>query len=240
MCGRFALSIVPAEFERVFGCAPPEGIVDRWNIAPDSAIVVVRAGEGGVPEAAFVRWGLLGPWAKEANDPGRQINARVETAASKPMLRDAFRRGRCLIPASGFYEWQKKGSGPAQPFFIGLESGEPFAFAGLWRANRLADGSVLETCTILTTAASLLLKPIHHRMPVILPTASHALWLDPTVKDTGLLEALLIPRPDSELAVRAVGRAVNNPRNEGPSLAEPLGQREERAPEPGPAQGSLW
>lgn len=235
MCGRFALSIDPEGFQGTFGCAPPEGMQARWNIAPDSAIVVVRRGEGGAPEAAFVRWGLLGPWMTEASDPGRQINARAETAAEKPMFRDAFRRGRCLIPASGFYEWQKAGSGPAQPFFVGLADGGPFAFAGLWRANRLADGGTLATCAILTTAASPLLKPIHHRMPVILPEASHGLWLDPSVKDRGLLEALLIPRPDRELAAWPVSRAVNNPRSEGPELARPV----EAAPDPGPAQGSL-
>jgi putative SOS response-associated peptidase YedK len=238
MCGRFALSIAPTQFQRLFGCAPPEGLVARWNVTPDGLIVVVRAGEGGAREAVFARWGLLGPWMKEASDPGRQINARVETAAEKPMFRDALRRGRCLIPASGFYEWQKAGSGPSQPFFIGLESGEPFAFAGLWRASRLADGTVLATCAILTTAASPLLKPIHHRMPVILPAASQDLWLDPAVRDPGLLQALLSPRPDAELAAHTVGRAVNNPRNDGSALAEPVAA-EAKPPDPGPVQGSL-
>jgi putative SOS response-associated peptidase YedK len=237
MCGRFALSIIPAEFRRVFGCAPPEGTATRYNITPDTLIVVVRAGPEGAPEAAFARWGLLGPWMKEANDPGRQINARAETAAEKPMFRDAFRKSRCLIPASGFYEWQK-GGGPSRPFFVRLASGEPFAFAGLWRASRLADGTVLETCTILTTDASPLLKPIHHRMPVILPASQHDAWLDPAVTSREFLEALLTPRPDGELVAHEVGRAVNNPRNDGPALVAPVADAV-GAPGPGPAQGSL-
>jgi putative SOS response-associated peptidase YedK len=238
MCGRFALSILPAQFQRVFGCAPPEGLAARYNVTPDTAIVIVRAGPEGTPEAVFARWGLLGPWMKEANDPGRQINARSETAAEKPMFRDVFRKSRCLIPAMGFYEWQKAGGGPSRPFYIALASGEPFAFAGLWRASRLVDGTVLETCTILTTDAYPSLKPIHHRMPVILPEASQALWLDPPVKDPEFVQALLTPRPEQELVAHEVGRAVNNPRNDGPALVGPVG-RQAAAPDLGPKQGSL-
>lgn len=236
MCGRFALSITPVDFQRVFGCAPPEGLKASYNVTPDRQIVIVRVSPDGVREAVFARWGILGPWMDDANDPGRQINARSETAAEKPMFRDAFRKGRCLIPALGFYEWQKAGSGPSRPFFVGLASGEPFAFAGLWRRNRLVSGELIDTCTILTTAASPMLAPIHHRMPVILPEASLALWLDPELKDRSLLQALLVPRPDHELTAHEVGRAVNSPRNDGPALIEPAA---EPAPCPGPTQGSL-
>ena len=222
MCGRFALSIVAAQFKLSFGAEPPEGLQASWNVTPDRQIVIVRADEAGAPQAGFARWGLLGGWMKDPNDPARQINARSETAAEKPMFRDAFKKGRCLIPASGFYEWQKAGSGASQPFFVGLASGEPFAFAGLWRRTKLADGDLLDTCAILTMQASPMLQPIHHRMPIILPQASHALWLDPSIKDPGLLQALLTPRPDSELAAHEVGRGVNNPRNNGPELTAPV------------------
>ena len=222
MCGRFALSMLPHHFQQAFACDPPDELGESWNVTPDRQIPIVRAGPDGIREAAFARWGLLGPWMKEANDPGRQINARSETAAEKPMFRDSMRKGRCLIPATGFYEWLKAGSGPSRPFFVALAAGAPFAFAGLWRRNRLADGSLLDSCAILTTDASPLLRPIHPRMPVILPEASQPLWLDPTLKDPEFLQALLTPVPDAELAVWEVSRAVGNPRNDGPQLAEPL------------------
>jgi putative SOS response-associated peptidase YedK len=171
---------------------------------------------------------------KEANDPGRQINARAETAAAKPMFRDSLRKGRCLIPATGFYEWQKTGSGPSRPCHVALASGAPFAFAGLWRRNRLADGALLDSCAILTTDASPLLRGIHHRMPVILPPAHHASWLEPAVKAPEFVQALLTPVPDQELAAWEVGRAVNNPRQDGPQLVEPV----QEGPVP-PRQASL-
>jgi len=224
MCGRFALSMLPQQFQQDFACDPPEGLGQSWNVTPDRQIPIVYVGPDGDCQAAFARWGLLGPWMKEANDPGRQINARADTAAIKPMFRDSFKKGRCLIPATGFYEWQKAGAGPSRPFYIALGSGEPFAFAGLWRRNRLADGTLLDSCAILTTDASPLLRPIHHRMPVILPTAGQALWLDPTLKDAEFFQALLTPVPDAELAAWEVGRAVNNPRNDGPQLTEPVAE----------------
>ena len=220
MCGRFALSILPGQFSLAFGCAPPEGLTASWNVTPDRQIAIVRAGPEG-HEAGFARWGLLGPWMKEANDPGRQINARSEGAAGKPMLRDSFQKGRCLIPASAFYEWQKAASGPARPFCVALASSEPLAFAGLWRRNRLTDGSLLDSCAILTTDASALLRPIHPRMPVILPQPSHALWLDAELKDSEFLQALLAPVGNRELAVWEIGRAVNSPKNDGPELLWP-------------------
>ena len=145
MCGRFALSILPQQFQQAFACDPPDELGQSWNVTPDRQIPIVRTGPEGTREAAFARWGLLGPWMKEAGDPARQINVRSETAAEKPMFRDSFRKGRCLIPATGFYEWRKAGSGPSHPFHVALAAGAPFAFAGLWRRNRLADGSLVLT-----------------------------------------------------------------------------------------------
>ncbi len=221
MCGRFALSITPVQFRFTFGVSPPEGYRARWNIVPDSPIVVVRAGREGEREAALIRWGLLGPWMKEANAPGRQINARSETAAEKPMFRDAFRRGRCLVPADGFYEWQKQATGPNRPFFIGRRDGAPAAFAGLWRAGRLGDGTVLETCAILTTEAQPELRAIHGRMPVMLDPARWDAWLDPALQDSSLARELLEPLPEAAVALREVSRRVNNPRNDDAGLVAP-------------------
>jgi putative SOS response-associated peptidase YedK len=235
LCGRFALSIIPASFQRVFGVAPPEGYRARWNIAPETPVLTVRAGEGGTREAVPVRWGMLGPWMKDPKDPGRQINARSESAAEKPMFRAAFRQHRCVIPADGFYEWQKGEGGPSRPFFVRRRDGEPLAFAGLWQPVRLESGERLETCAILTTAASPLLSPIHSRMPVMLRPDAIDAWLDPEVRATELLQALLEqPLPDAELESYEVGRAVNSPRHDGPELAE-----RQAAEPPGPAQARL-
>ena len=241
MCGRFAFSITPARFQTLLGCAPPEDLQARYNITPDSDVWAVRAGPDGAREAVRLRWGMLGPWMKEAGDPGRQINARAETAADKPMFRDSFRRRRCLIPATGFYEWQKAGERPARPFFVGLATREPLAFAGIWRASRLADGSTLETCAILTIGASPLLRPIHPRMPVMLSPAAHAAWLDPAVGGPEPLAALLEPVPDAQLVAYEVGRAVNNPRHDAADLLAPAAAAPEPARRPAaPGQGSLF
>ncbi len=241
MCGRFALSITPAQFRRVFGCEPPE-MPARFNITPDSEILVVRAGVDGLREAVPVRWGLLPPWSSDPADPARQINARIETAAEKPMFRAAFRRGRCLVPADGFYEWQKGGGGPSRPWFVRMRDGGPMAFAGLWWRTRLADGSELDTCAILTMDALPSIRGIHHRMPVIVAPDRFDAWLDPALRDPALLRELLAPPGDGEIEAVPVSRRVNDPRNEGPELVQPV---EEAPPEirHGPkraAQGSLF
>lgn len=241
MCGRFALSITPARFARVFGCAAPAAPA-RWNIAPDSPIVVVRTGATGVREAALVRWGLLPPWSSDPVDPARQINARVETAAEKPMFRAAFRRRRCLVPADGFYEWQKRGTGPSQPFFVRYRDGGPMAFAGLWWRTRLADGGELDSCAILTMDALPSIRGIHHRMPVLVPPEQFDLWLDPSVRDPALLRALLAPPEEDAVEAVPVDRRVNDPRNEGPELVAPVPEpAPEARPEPKRAvQGRLF
>jgi putative SOS response-associated peptidase YedK len=224
MCGRFALSIIPARFAAAFGVEPPE-VEGRWNIAPDTPILVVRLDREGRREAVPLRWGILGPWMTDAKDPARQINARVESAGTKPMFRDAFRKGRCLIPADGFYEWQKRKEGPSQPFYIRRRDGEPLAFAGIWRANRLADGKRFDSCAILTTDAHPSLRPIHHRMPLMLPASAYAAWLDPGIMD--------VPAPLDEAALEAypVSTAVNSPRQEGAGLVTP------QPPRGAPAEG---
>jgi putative SOS response-associated peptidase YedK len=221
VCGRFALSITPAQFQRVFGCAPPE-LPARYNIAPDSPIIVVRRRADGSREAVCMHWGLLPPWSTNAADPARQINARIETAAEKPMFRAAFRRGRCLVPADGFYEWQKRGSGPSQPFFVRRLDGAPMAFAAISRRSRLADGSELDTCAILTTDALPSIRDIHPRMPVLVAPEHFDAWLDPGLQDPALLRALLTPPEAHEIGALAVSRRVNDPRNDGPELLEPV------------------
>ncbi len=229
MCGRFALSIVAARMPRLLGVPPPEAYRPRWNITPDSAILVIRAGPSG-REAALVRWGFLGPWMDDPRDPGRQINARIETAAHKPMFEAAFARGRCVVPADGFFEWQKRARGASRPFFVRPADGSAMLMAGLWRRNRLADGTLLETAAILTRPAAPALAAIHHRMPVLLPARLIEAWLAAEPVAPALVEELVTGPADlPSLEVIEVGRAVNDPRNDGPDLVSPLGTTPEPA-----------
>ena len=240
MCGRFAFSIGAAQFEAAFGVRPPEGWRPRWNVAPDTDVVVLRTGPGDAREAVLMRWGLMAPWMKDPKDPGRQINARAETAAEKPMFRDSFRKGRCVIPADGFYEWQKSPSGPSRPHFVRRLDGRPLAFAGLWRVNRLTNGELLTTCAILTTDPYPMLRNLHHRMAVMLRPEVVDAWLDPAVTDPGFLRELLDPLPEAELEAYEVGREVSNVRNDGPDLVTPAAlSTPAPAPEP-PRQASLF
>lgn len=233
MCGRFSLSVTPQGFQMALGLPPPDGYRPRWNITPDTDIVAVRAGEDG-PRAVWMRWGLLGPWMTAANAPGRQINARSETALDKPMFREPMRRWRCLVPADGFYEWRKEAQGPSTPFRIHLADDAPFAFAGIFRPTRLADGSRLVTCAILTTDAWPSIRGIHHRMPIILPAAAHNAWIDPSCTEPDAIRPLLAPRAEAELRAYEIDRRVNNPRVDDAEVWAPALRRP-----PQPAQGEL-
>ena len=215
MCGRFALYLQAGAFADIFGCPPPDDLAPRYNIVPDSDIVVVRAGEGG-RVAERLRWGLLPPWADTPNDRGRQINARSETVFEKPSFKSAALRHRCLIPASGFFEWQK-GGGPSRPYFIHREDGLPVAMAGIWRQSQFGETTV-RTCAILTMDAYPAIAGIHHRMPVMLEPEAWDAWLDPAVRDPVQLQLALRPLPEAAIAAFAVSRAVNSPANDSPAL----------------------
>ncbi|MFW6124721.1 MAG: SOS response-associated peptidase, partial [Pirellulales bacterium] len=148
------------------------------------------------------------------------INARAETAATKPTFRTALRHSRCLVLADGFYEWQKQ-DGPKQPFYIRLQDARPFAFAGLW-SRWQGEDETIESCTLLTTKANESLRPLHDRMPVILPPGDYATWLDPAVQDPDVLVPLLRPYADDALEAYPVSRRVNSPTNDDPRCIEPL------------------
>ena len=171
-----------------------------------------------------LRWGLIPSWAKDPAMGSRMINARSETVASKPAYRSAFRERRCLILADGFYEWRPVDKGK-QPYYIALQSGDPFAFAGLWERWEGPDGTVLETCTLLTTEPNDLVRPIHDRMPVILAETNYHLWLDTSVEKPDALKPLLGPYPADTMEAFPVGLQVNNPRNDEPSCVDPLSAR---------------
>lgn len=169
----------------------------------------------------MLRWGLIPSWAKDPKIGSQCINAKAETVAEKPSFRSAFKTRRCLVLATGFYEWQRHGR-TKQPIWIGLRSTRPFAFAGLWEQWQPSEGAPLETCTIITTEPNALMAPIHNRMPVILAHTSYDQWLDPAFQQIDSLKALLSPYPSEELTAYPVSTLVNNPRNDTPQVLEPL------------------
>jgi putative SOS response-associated peptidase YedK len=180
----------------------------RLNIKPTQQILTVRdIGDG--PFAVNVRWGLIPSWAKDASCSAKMINARAETIAEKPAFRTALKRRRCLIPADGFYEWQKLDAKNKQPWYFTLPDEEPFAFAGLWESWKSPDGP-LETATIITTTANETLAFVHDRMPVILPPEHYARWLDRQAEGGPAILKLLQPYA-GEICATAMTRKVDFP-----------------------------
>lgn len=232
MCGRFTLTSPAQVIAEAFGVDPPIDLQPRYNIAPTQPIAAVRVAHDGGRELATVRFGLVPWWSREMPRSTSLINARVETAAEKPVFRDAFRLRRCLVPASGFYEWQSVARGGArQPFFIRRRDGAPFAIAAVWDRWRSPDGSALESCALLTTAPNSLLEPIHDRMPAIVPPERYADWLATGERDVDALRALLRPSLPEELVAHRVTPWVNDPRHDDPRC-----QEEAPATFPGPTR----
>jgi putative SOS response-associated peptidase YedK len=225
MCGRYVLYGPDGEVIKGFSIVRVPPFAPRYNIAPQSDVLVVRADRDAGRIAELARWGLIPAWAKDPAIGAKLINARGETVADKPSFRSAFRRSRCLIPANGFYEWKPIDGSPRprkQPFYIHPADRQLFAFGGICELWRGSDGPV-RTCSIITTAANGMMQPIHERMPLILDPAEFDAWLDPGNQDAASLRALVRPCPDERVAVHAVGTAVSNSRSEGPGLIEPLG-----------------
>jgi len=190
----------------------------RYNIAPSQYIPAVRQGEQG-RELVALRWGLIPAWSKEAKTTYSMINARAETVADKPAYRDAFRQRRCLIPATGFYEW-KGASGNRQPYFIGMRGQGLLAFAGLWERWQGGDENSIESCSIIVTNANDAVRPVHDRMPVILARSDYEQWLDPANKAPESLMYLLQPCEAQAMMVYPVSSLVNSPANDGPRCVE--------------------
>jgi putative SOS response-associated peptidase YedK len=220
MCGRYTFTFDAKTLAEAFDLVPPGfTIVKGYNIAPGQHIVIVRPERDRlVADVAY--WGLIPAWVRDPNTSPKPINARAETLAEKPTFRAAFRRKRCLIPASGFYEWKVEGKA-RRPFYIHPAEGEFFAFAGLLEDWQGTHGEVMVSTCIITTGPNALLAGIHDRMPVILPKAAWAAWLDPgaQVRD---LQPLLAPYPAELMAMHPIGPAVGNVRNDGPELILPL------------------
>ncbi len=245
MCGRYTLFAPAKMLEALFGLEILGELPPRYNIAPGGAVLAVRPGKSKPPnqdrEPALLQWGFIPSWSRDPAIGARMINARAETAAEKPAFRAAMKRRRCLIPASGFFEWAKSGAAK-QPHYIEMRDHQPFAFAGLWEGWRGEDGSEIDSCAILTTGANELLSPIHHRMPVIVGPENYGRWLDPANEKPATLADLLRPFSSDEMTARPVDRRVGNPRNDDPACIEGVsgeGERIEGEEEP-EAQGDLF
>lgn len=218
MCGRFNLTASGEEIAEAFDLDQAPQLSPRYNIAPTQPVVVVRLEAGtNARGLSTLRWGLVPVGAPET-DRGH-INARAETVGQKPSFREAFARRRCLIPATGFYEWQRTRVMKRRPWLFALASGRPFAFAGLWEPP--ARDGASPTCTILTTEPNDVTRPVHDRMPVILSPDGYAPWLDPKPGDAVALRRLLVPFPAGTMTARPVSRAVNDARFDDPACLGP-------------------
>jgi putative SOS response-associated peptidase YedK len=248
MCGRYTIRALQPIVD-MFGLALPDDFPARYNVAPTEDVPVVRAGDagaggdsasagGGDRRLDLLHWGLVPSWAEDPSVGNRMINARAETAATRPAFRDAMRRRRCLVVADGFYEWKKlppaaglfadalvggvgKGKAGAvrkQPYLFRMKGDKPFAFAGLWDTWR-REGKKLESFTILTTSPNELIAPVHDRMPVIVAPEDYARWLDPKRNATDVQD-LLRPYPAEAMEAFPVSTRVNSPANDDAGCTE--------------------
>ncbi len=220
MCGRYTLTD-PEAIRLRFTLEPmtETRIVPRFNIAPTQEVLAIyeRYGERILKE---MRWGFQPAYARESMKRPPPINARAEGLVDSPLFRRALERGRCLIPADGFFEWKSiPGLKRKQPYFIGRRDRAPFAFAGLWTPPRDDHPA---TCVIVTTVPNDLVASIHNRMPVILSPEDEALWLDREVRAPEVLVPLLRPYPAEEMIAFAVGSTVSDPKNDAPDIIDPV------------------
>jgi putative SOS response-associated peptidase YedK len=218
MCGRFAFYSPSEATAALFGVSASMEVQPRYNIAPTQTIAAIREGSNQERELVMLRWGLVPFWAKDPSIGNRMINARAETVAEKPSYRAAFRHRRCIVLADGFYEWHRQND-TKTPYYISLASQEPFALAGLWESwTDKQSGESLQTTTLITTEANEFMRPLHHRMPVVMQAATADEWLAGS-------EELLQQAADRTPAMQAwpVDRKVNNARNEGEELIDVVG-----------------
>jgi putative SOS response-associated peptidase YedK len=237
MCGRFVSSSSPEAIAEYFGAAfDAQSLGQNFNVAPTNDIYGVVAEPDGSTRLDVFHWGLVPSWAKDAKVGAKMINARAETLADKPAFKALFRKHRCLIPMDGFYEWRagaadgpltSAGKPAKQPMYIHRADGEPLAVAGLWAAwKEPAAGEWLHSATVITTSANETMRPVHDRMPVVLPRSAWAEWLDPAMHDLERLSGLLVPAADDLLVLHPVATDVNNVRNKGAHLIEPVATSE--------------
>lgn len=219
MCGRFTQTQSVPSLMREFGVEQVSGdLKPSYNIAPAQKVAVIIS--DGVKQLVPVRWGLVPSWAKDLAVGSKMINARAESVAEKASYRGAFKKRRCLVVADGFYEWQDLGAS-RRPVYIRLRSGKPFGFAGLYEVWKSPEGEDVTTCTIITTEANDLMRPIHARMPVIITRQDENRWLDRETSPDVLLK-LLKPYPAEEMEAYPVSKLVNSPKNNSALCIEQL------------------
>jgi putative SOS response-associated peptidase YedK len=222
MCGRFVLKTNPEILQQTFDLVTvPDSLPPRYNIAPSQPVAVISNKDP--QQLEFYKWGLVPFWSKDPSIGYKMINARVETASEKPAFREAFKKRRCLIPATGFYEWAKgKSEKDKQPMYIHMRNDALFAFAGLWETWKDENGVPMQSCTILTGEPNELLENFHHRMAIILHPSDYKLWLSPEEMTPAELMPLLQPFPADEMEAYEVSKIVNSPANDVPECILPL------------------
>jgi len=222
MCGRFTLTVNPAELKDTFSDYNfPAMFAPRFNIAPTQPVLAIPNDDKFT--ADFFIWGLIPMWAKDPEIGNRLINARGETLAEKPSFRGSYRHKRCLIVADGFYEWKAFGGRKTKtPYYIHMQDRKPFALAGLWDHWESPDGSSIKSCTIITTTPNELMGAIHDRMPVILHSRDYAKWLDPSPQTPESLQPLIKPFPADAMTAYPVSTLVNKATSDVPEMVVPV------------------
>jgi putative SOS response-associated peptidase YedK len=220
MCGRFVLIADPNTLQQTFNLDSVPEIMPRYNIAPTQAVPVIT--NEATRQLSMYRWGLIPSWAKEPEIGSRMINARVEGIEDKPAFRAAFKRRRCIVPASGFYEWKKLDAKTKTPMYIQLKEQPVIGFAGLWEAWHDSDGGEWRTFTILTTTANDFMRPIHDRMPVILRPEAYDEWLQPGEMSASALKPLLQPYDPKAMTAYEVSKLVNRATVDMPECIVPI------------------
>jgi len=213
MCGRFTLTLDPSQLQDLFGLTgtPPAAWAARYNIAPTQPVAAIILNENSQRELTHFQWGLIPSWSKDISIGSRMINARAETIRDKPAFRAALKKRRCLIPANGFYEWQKTDK-VKTPMYITMKDGSPFAIAGLWEQWRSPQEDVIRSCTLITTTPNSFMEKIHDRMPAILNPQDYDRWLAPGELPEMDLHHLLSPYPAAKMKAIEVSRKVNSPK----------------------------
>ena len=222
MCGRMTITD-PERVVEKFKPDSSKATLDRprYNIAPAQrvpAMIMMKSKR----VLGDLKWGLVPSWAKDSAIGNSMINARAETVAEKPAFRAAFKKRRCVIACDGFYEWQKSAQGK-QPYYVRVDGGAPFGFAGLYEVWKSADNEKLSTCTIITTTPNEIMSPIHHRMPVILNPDDWSSWLDPANDDSASLQKLLRPFNASRMDAYPISTHVNSPAHDDERCVQPVG-----------------
>ena len=220
MCGRFGLSYPRSRLIDWYRARAMPEYEFRYNIPPTADIVAIRDDEEG-RTGSLMRWGLIPWWAKDGKKAPLLHNARSETITAKPVFKTCFYRRRCIIPATGFFEWQRLPDGRRQPFYISSKDGNPLSFAGIWDTARL-EGIKVDSCAIITTDCNALMQPIHDRMPVILGEGDWDTWLNPDVLSDEVLLPMLKPFAPDLMQLWAVSPAVGNVANQGEELIRPV------------------